>query len=129
VDMNESRDNETIDIYYSDSGGTSNVNFSFVTCISIPIPKPPIKVLHYPKVAFSADGSKFAMSINYGRVSVWDIRSKVPLKTFESNIMDLHVVHLQFSSGKLGKETLVFVEVRCSHSDIPTTSEKGGLNP
>jgi len=34
------------------------------------------------RLAFSADGSKFAMAISHGRVPVWDIRSKVPLKTF-----------------------------------------------
>ena len=71
--------------------------------------------LQRPVLAFSADGSKFAMAMGRGRVSVWDIRSKVPLKTFmevpKSAYHDRPVQYLQFSSGKLGKEALVFVEV------------------
>ncbi|KIJ93240.1 hypothetical protein K443DRAFT_63351, partial [Laccaria amethystina LaAM-08-1] len=76
--------------------------------------------LEEPELAFSADGSKFAM--NNGRVSVWDIRSKVPLKTFtgvpKSNYDDGFVQFLQFSSGKLGKEVLVFVRDDVSHLEI-----------
>ena len=63
--------------------------------------------------AFSADGSKFAMAMSPGGVSVWDIRSKVPLKAFiKSEYCNQPVQCLQFSSGQQGKEALVFVEVR-----------------
>ena len=65
---------------------------------------------YQPVLAFSADGSKFAMAMNRGRVSVWDIRSKIPLKTFGKEGQSVR--YLQFSSVKLGKEVLVFVEVR-----------------
>jgi len=103
-----------IDIHYSDFGGTNNINFSFITRFSIPVPEDLPIGLHAPALAFSADGSKFAMA-SHSRMSVWDIRSKVPLKTFmdlpNSKYCDLHVLHLQFSSGKLGKEVLVFVQV------------------
>ncbi|KIJ90595.1 hypothetical protein K443DRAFT_686667 [Laccaria amethystina LaAM-08-1] len=113
ADSSQQRDYETIDINYSDSGDTNNINFSSITRMSIPIPRDPEDIidLEEPELAFSADGSKFAM--NNGRVSVWDIRSKVPLKTFtgvpKSNYDDGFVQFLQFSSGKLGKEVLVFV--------------------
>ena len=67
------------------------------------------------ELAFSADGSKFAVAMSHGGpgVSVWDIQSKTPLKTF----MEVpkngngNRVNLQFSSGKSGKEALVFVQV------------------
>ncbi|EDR00725.1 uncharacterized protein LACBIDRAFT_313184 [Laccaria bicolor S238N-H82] len=116
MDVDEYRSNETIDIHYSDSGGT---NFSFVTRISVPIskiPKHPADRLQDPRVVFSANGSKFAIAMNGGRVSVWDIQSKVPLKTFIAPQNDYDIDDLQFSSGKLGKEVLVFVE-RKSFSD------------
>jgi len=94
------------------------MNFSFVTRMSIPVSRVPNTVpiaLQAPVFAFSADGSKFAMGMARGRVSVWDIRSKVPLKTFmevpKSEYLARPVQYLQFSSGKLGKEVLVFVEV------------------
>ncbi|EDR00719.1 uncharacterized protein LACBIDRAFT_333976 [Laccaria bicolor S238N-H82] len=80
ADVEKERHNETIDIHYSDSGGA---NFSFVTRISIPIPEDPEDLdfeLLEPKLAFSADGSKFAIAMNDGRV------------------------------GKLGKEVMVFLE-------------------
>ena len=111
--------NETIDIHYLDSSDPNNMNFSFVTRMSIPIsdvqqvsPFDP----HEPMIAFSADGSKFAVAMSLSRVSVWDIQRKVPLKTFTMGvpkpINQREVVqYLQFSSGKLGKEVLVFVEV------------------
>jgi len=85
VDAWEGRHNEMIDIQYLDSGGINNMKFSFVTCMSIPIPrapKPSSLDLDAPELAFSADGSKFAVAMGHGRVSVWDIQSKVPLKTF-----------------------------------------------
>jgi hypothetical protein len=91
------------------------MNFSFVSRMSIPIPTASgtSPIFQVPVLAFSADGSKFAMAMARGRVSVWDIRSKVPLKRFmEDTKFDYDVRHLQFSNGKLGKEVLVFVEVR-----------------
>ena len=96
------------------------MNFSFVTRMSIPIPRGPETSSLLPPVppipAFSADGSKFAMTVMaHSGVSVWDIRNKVPLKTFmevlKSDDNDVDVRYLQFSSGKLAKEALVFVEV------------------
>jgi len=105
-----------IDIHYLDSGGTNNMNFSFVSRMSIPIPRAPkgFPFLDPPGHAFSADGSKFAITTNHGRVSVWDTRSKLPLKTFMEVPKFEYappVKYLQFSSGKSGKEVLVFVEV------------------
>jgi len=86
--------------------------------MSIPIPKVPKASrfgLQAPLLAFSVDGSKFAMAMSLGRVSVWDIRSKVPLKTFmevpKSEYHAQPVQYLQFSGGKLEQEALVFVEV------------------
>ena len=58
------RRNETIDVHYLDSGGTT---FSFVTRISFPAPKARESyILVEPELAFSADGSKFAMAKNLG---------------------------------------------------------------
>ena len=116
MDKEDERENDTIDIHYSDSGGTNNVNFSFVSRMSIPVPRVsealPID-LQASVLAFSADGSKFAMAMSPGGVSVWDNRSKVPLKTFiKSEYYNQPVQYLQFSSGQQGKEALVFVEVR-----------------
>ena len=124
VDSEENRHNETIDIHYSDSGGTNNINFSFVTRMSIPIPDIFPLDHQMPVLAFSSDGSTFAMAMGGGTVSLWDIRNlKVPLKTFIDVPDDGKVIHLQFSSGKLGKEILVFVEV-C----LPMFSQLGGPN-
>lgn len=112
-----------IDIHYSDSGGTNHVDFSFITRISLPIARVP-KVLFQesPLLAFFADVSKFAIAIGRRRVSVWDVRNKVPLKIFmevpKSDHYDRPVRHLQFSSGKLGKEALVFKEVCTSDVHI-----------
>ena len=89
--------------------------------MSIPILKRPktssLLPLVTPILTFSADGSKFAMTVTtHGRVSVWNIRNKVPLKTFmeipKSDFNDVDVRYLQFSSGKLGKEALVVLVVR-----------------
>ena len=102
----------TFTIHCSDSGDT---NSSFVTCISIPISEVPEDVefdLQAPLLVLSADGSKFAIATNVGRVTVWDIRSKFPSWTFVLPQSDDHAIrYLQFSSGKLGKEVLVFVTV------------------
>ena len=84
--------------------------------MTFPAPTDP-EVNFFPsELAFSADGSKFAMAISEGNpgVSVWDIQSKTPLKTFVEVPKygdGRHVENLQFSSGKSGKEALVFVEV------------------
>jgi hypothetical protein len=106
------RYNETIDIYYSDSGVTNNTNFSFVTRTSIPCRMG----LKEPELAFSGNGSKFAMGMSSGRVYAGDIQRKFPFKTFmelpKSNNPDWPVRHLQFSSGNVGREALVFVQVR-----------------
>ena len=109
--MKDERHNEPIDIHYLDSGGTK---FSFVTRLSIPVAETPLK---YPTpFAFSANGSKFAMAAGRGNVYVWDIRSKVPFQTFTESPLPERILQprrfLQFSSGNLGKEILVFVEVR-----------------
>jgi len=94
------------------------MNFSFVTRMpSIPIRGEGSNIgLRSPTIAFSAGGSKFAMAMTHSRVSVWEIQSKVPLKTFMGILefdfrIDAHLEFLQFSSGKLGKQALVFVEV------------------
>jgi WD40 repeat protein len=96
------------------------MKFSFVTHMSIPISwveDLDIKIinLRYPELAFSTDGSKFAIVINGNRVSVWDIQSKVPLKTFmefpKPDPDDPPVQYLQFSSGNSEKEVLVFIGV------------------
>ena len=68
------------------------------------------------ELAFSANGSKFAMARSHGGpgVSVWDIQSNTPFKTFVEvpKYGDIRrVENLQFSSGKSGKEALIFVEV------------------
>ena len=70
------RRNETIGIHYSDSGGTNNLNFTFITSMSTPSPRITKDLyidLLEPELAFSADGSKFAIMMNSNRVSVWDI--------------------------------------------------------
>ena len=85
----------------------------------MPFPAPPARekfLFFAPEPAFSADGSKFAMAMSGGGlgVSVWDIQSKTPLKMFMEVPKDgdpRQVGNLQFSSGKSGKEALVFVEV------------------
>ncbi|EDR04827.1 uncharacterized protein LACBIDRAFT_304122 [Laccaria bicolor S238N-H82] len=55
------------------------------------------------------------MAMNGGSVSVWDIRSKVPFRTFTETPWPRDSYwpqrYPQFSSGNFGKETLVFVEV------------------
>ncbi|EDR00612.1 uncharacterized protein LACBIDRAFT_295707 [Laccaria bicolor S238N-H82] len=103
VDLEEDRHNETIDIHYLDSGGTS---FSFITRLSFPV----AETEYLPEFAFSADGSKFAVAMEQG-VFVWDIRSKVPLRRFTGISSDYETLQYpQFSSGNLGQEILVFAE-------------------
>ena len=111
MDMSDRRHNKTIDIHYLEPGGT---NFSFITHMPIPLLRATYLV-NSPELAFSADGSKFAIAMDPG-MSVWDIRSKVPLQTFMEAPLPPELVLPdrlpQFSSGDLGKEILVFVEVR-----------------
>ena len=113
MDLTNIQHNDTIDIHYLDPDGT---NFSFVTHISIPHLMEEIHIrIDSPSLAFSANGSKFAMGTARSGVSVWDIRNKVPLRRFTSELTkanNLPPRPLQFSSGNLGKEILVFVEVR-----------------
>ena len=94
-----------------DSGGTT---FSLVTCISFPAPPAQEQYLLFaPELAFSGDGTKFAMAMVRG-VSVCDVQSKTPIKTFAEVPKygnGSRIGNLQFSSGKSGKEALVFVEV------------------
>ena len=110
--MESYRPNETIDIHYLDPGGT---NLSFVTRMSIPFLSVEPFHTNPPELAFSADGSKFAMGMGCGGMSVWSIQSKVPLQTFIEVLSIKRFIQpqrfLQFSSGNLGKEILVFVEV------------------
>ena len=110
MDKEDGRHNETIDIHYLDSGGT---NFCPITRLSISVPDPPLD--KPPEVAFSADGSKFAVAIACGGVYVWDIRSKVPLGTFTELPWPKNISrplrYPQFCRGNSGKEILVFVEV------------------
>ena len=97
------------------------MDFSFVTRISIPNPKGTNRkerLFNPPTLVFSAEGTKFAAGTADGVVSVWEVRSKIPLKIFEVNVArdvpQRPISHLQFSSGILGKEVLVFMEVsRC----------------
>ena len=117
ADSEVERHNETMDVHYSNSGGTNDMNFLFVSCMLIPrFPEYLSFDLQTPVLAFSADESKFAIGISLGRVSVWDIRNNVLLKTFTEfsppHYDDRPIQYLQFSNGNLGKEALVFVEVR-----------------
>ena len=110
MDSKDGRRIEAIDIHHLDSSGT---NFSFVTRLSVPVADVPIKNRFYslPEFAFSSNGSKSAVAMAEGGVFVWDIRSKVPLWTFtEMGLWQLSQ-YPQFSSGILGKEILIFVEV------------------
>ena len=83
----------------------------------MPLPAPEPNFGDEPELAFSADGSKFAMAMGCSGVSVRNIQSKVPLWTFmeapwpnfEKPTQPYRF--LQFSSGNLGKEILVFAEV------------------
>ena len=133
MDLKDSRQNETIDVHYLDPGGT---NFSFVTRMSIPhvtrmsIPYygATLRFVDPPELAVSANGSKFAMGMGCGGVSVWNIQSKVPLQTFTETPLPEQVSHtprfLQFSSGDLAKEILVFVEVRLMFTFYPYLSNR-----
>ena len=111
-------------------GDIDNMDFSFVTRVSIPNPKGTNRkverLLGAPLLAFSADGTKFAAGTADGVVSVWDVRSKTPLKVLEVDvptgrgIIEWPIWYLQFSSGISGREVLVFTEVgSCLSSKFP----------
>ena len=119
--LNADENNEAIDIFYSDTGDTDNMNFSFVTHVTIPNPnganRKGERLLGAPLLVFSADETKFAAGTADGVVSVWDVRSKIPLKVYEVDVPG-DVPHgqwpiwsLQFSSGISGREVLTFVVV------------------
>lgn len=91
--------------------GSANTGFNFITHLPIPRTGPIIFRWISPPPVFSADGSKFAAAAIDGTVSVWDLRSKIPLMVKEPDRDVLRVVSLQFSSGILGREVLAFVEV------------------
>jgi len=83
-------------------------------------------VFKAPLLAFSADGTKFAAGTIDGVVSVWDVRSKIPLKVFEVDVVksfpQWQLQCLQFSSGIPDREVLVFLTVvsRYFYSELPT---------
>ena len=132
--LNPGENNETIDVFYSGSSNTDNMDFSFVTHVSIPNPNGTNRDRKKlaPSLAFSADGTKFAAGTDDGVVSVWDVRSKIPLKVFEVDLpRPRHgsfkfsvpfLQFLQFSSGIFGREVLVFIaEVsQYFYSEFPT---------
>lgn len=71
----------------SGSDDANNMDVSSVIKVSLPNPNSATKHnedIHVKKLllAFSADGSKFATATADGRVSIWDVRSKAPLKVF-----------------------------------------------
>jgi WD40 repeat protein len=93
--------------------GSANTGFNLVTQVPIPDTKPTIPYrLSYPPPAFSADGSKFAVTANDGTLYVWDVRRKIPLIVKEPD-RDVHrrVTYPKFSSGILGREVLAVMEV------------------
>jgi len=110
------------------------MDFSFVTHVSIPNPNGTNHnraKLGAPLLAFSADGTKFAVGTEDGVLSVWDVRSKIPLKVFEVDVprgvrFSTPLQFLQFSSGIFGREVLVFIaEVsRYSYLELPTYLSK-----
>ncbi|KIJ95327.1 hypothetical protein K443DRAFT_11464 [Laccaria amethystina LaAM-08-1] len=106
---------KTIDVFYSGTGDTDNMDFSFVTHVSIPNPnRKGEMLLRASSLVFSADGTKFAAVTVDSAVLVWDIRSKIPLKVFEADVPRDNISHLQFSSGILGREVLVFLQYEVS---------------
>lgn len=119
-------DNEIMTLLLnSGSDDANNTNISSVIQVSLPNPNSTMKYaedIHVKKLllAFSADGSKFATATADGRVSIWDVRTKAPLKVFLVDVSRRYnsswfqpVLLLQFSSGILGKEVLVFMESNC----------------
>jgi len=83
------------------------MDFSFVTHVSIPDPngtnRELAKLFGAALLAFSADGTKFAAGTAGGVVSIWDVRSKIPLKVFKvdvPSVRDIHILQwpIQYSS-------------------------------
>ena len=117
------RDTEKIDIFYSsDTGDANNMDFSFVTNVSVPksasADRQRLGAPLIVSLAFSTDGSKFATAKSEGVVSVWDVRSQVPLMVLAVEkqpdgfmAVQTLISYLQFSKGILGREVLVFMEV------------------
>jgi WD40 repeat protein len=111
-------DAEKIDIFYSDSGDPNNMDFSFVTNLSVPKPanairQPPMGPIVL-LLEFSADGSKFATATSDGVLSVWDVRSQIPLMVLtveKQRFENTPITFLKFSKGISGREVLVFMEV------------------
>ena len=98
---------EVIVMLHSSSADTG---FDLVTQLPIPFTTPEFRISIVPP-AFSADGSKFAVVAHDGTVSVWDVRTKIPLMVKKPNPAVEEVNSLQFSSGTLGREVLAFTEV------------------
>lgn len=122
--LDANMDNETMTLLLnSGSDDAGDLDVSSVAQVSLPNPDSTSEHnedIHVKKLllAFSADGSKFATATADGRVSIWDVRSKVPLKVFLVDVSRLYssswfqpVLLLQFNSGILGKEVLVFMKV------------------
>ena len=95
------------------------MDFSLLSQVSIPNPSGANRErLGAGEVllAFSADGTKFAAGTLDGVVSIWDVRSRLPLKVFEVDVPRGKFIFrwievLKFSSGILGREVLAFTEV------------------
>ena len=124
--------NETIDVFYSGTGDTDNLEFSFLSQVSIPNPNGTNHEgvrARVPLLAFFADGTKFAAGTDDGVVSVWDVQSKTPLKVFEvdvpEDVLSLptpYLQFLQFSSGIIRREVLAFIAAvsQYSYPELPT---------
>ena len=98
-------DEEVVAMSHSSS---ANAGFDFIT--QLPIPSPHIRAPRLPP-AFSANGSKFAVTARDGAAFVWDVRNKIPL-TIKEPSRHGHMLHsLHFSSGTLGRGVLAFTEV------------------
>ena len=117
--LDADENNETIDIFYSGTGDKDNMDFSFLSQVSIPNRSGADRKgarAGAPLLAFSADGTKFAAGTVDGVVSVWDVRSRLPSKVFKMDVpggkyRSWSIKYLQFSSGILGREVLAFTEV------------------
>ncbi|EDR04753.1 uncharacterized protein LACBIDRAFT_330365 [Laccaria bicolor S238N-H82] len=114
--LNPGEISETIDIFYSGTGDTDNLDFSLISQVSIPNPNGADRKggrARAPLLAFSADVTKFAVGTDDGVLSVWDVRSKTPLRVFEVDVprevLSLPTSYLHFSSGIIGKEILAFI--------------------
>lgn len=116
---------EKINILYSDTGDANNMDFSFVTSVSIPKlanadRQPPMRPLVL-FLEFSADGSKFATATSDGVLSVWDVRSQIPLMVLaveKQRFVNEPITFLKFSKGISGRELLVFMENALLHKII-----------